>query len=244
MKKQLFTLIELLVVIAIIAILASMLLPALNRARETAKKIACVNNQKQLGLSMQMYVSDSNEYFIPYKQNSSANSWVAELLRHKYSTPATFFCKAKLDTYSNALELKKKLDSESYSNSVFYFPSYGYNYRYIGGSRGINNLSSEEYISTRRPKIKASSKTILAGDTLCSNSRTHGYYTIRPYYLSPATRHGFMDARHGNNSVNLLWVDGHASSERVLNLENPYIGMFANGYIQQNNSSSSLWDRN
>jgi len=104
MKKTLkFTLLELLIVIAIVMILASILMPALGKARETTKRIACTGTLKQLGLGLLMYSNDWNGFYPIKYQNANEYAWalaISDYMNYKhtgsayYWGPAVYHCAA------------------------------------------------------------------------------------------------------------------------------------------------------
>ena len=94
-----FTLIELLVVIAIIAILAAMLLPALSRAKEAGKRIACLNNLRQLSLSAQMYVGDSQGSYPP---RSNTDRWPDKFFDYYAKSAKLLLCPSETTNQPNS----------------------------------------------------------------------------------------------------------------------------------------------
>jgi prepilin-type N-terminal cleavage/methylation domain len=138
MKKVRFTLIELLVVIAIIAILAAMLLPALQQAREQAKATACMANLKQIGAAWLMY-TDDNKGFFP-AQASGGLRWTKECLRYVGDNKKVFLCPKRepkntrsFDSISNMPEGSSGLPWGSKGNSAYGKPAN----RYRNSSRSL-----------------------------------------------------------------------------------------------------------
>ncbi len=152
-----FTLIELLVVIAIIAILAGMLLPALSKAKESGRRIACINNLRQLGMSMIMYVDD-NQGRYPVRQLPGA--WPTQL-RDGYKNLRVLLCASDAPNPATGVNDPVKWPADSAPRSFIINGWNDYFQQQMGANFDFNKLVG---MSMPESAIQYPSDTVLFGE--------------------------------------------------------------------------------
>ena len=217
-KRQRFTLIELLVVIAIIAILAAMLLPALQSARARGVTANCASNIKQLNSALNAYMPDFDEYVVSGKRDQTNYfHWSAIMMAYKYVDNALLICPA-VHNYQYVGSILSAAPTPASTQSTYL--------RYV--HYGINAGIASNYILTTRAssKIKSSptmkagkainpGKTVAFADSHCKDYKNVGDKTPVgfAYFYGSGSGAGQIMDRHAKGA-NVSFVDGHVTWDK------------------------------
>ena len=213
-----FTLVELLVVISIIALLLSILMPSLQKAREQAQRLICATNLKNLGIATQTYILENNEeiYFAQYLPSPGSSmdnlygggaSWEDFLLKEVYNTVDYFYDPSKGGF--NKEFFKYFFCSRFKPSDPAYLPyaesgyatTYAYNYDLLR----IYHYSTSPNVKPLKPiNISGTSRCLLL---TCGSKRPGTWLTLRGVNLD---RYAGYD-NHGGRS-NFMFLDGHVKA--------------------------------
>ncbi|AQQ09874.1 hypothetical protein L21SP3_01694 [Sedimentisphaera cyanobacteriorum] len=256
-KKKGFTLVELLVVISIIALLLSILLPALGRAREMTRRIVCLSNMRQMLIAVSSYQTNNNDHFPPalldvYGPNANPYVHYAWDFTRRYNMATNSW------DYSPGLiwegqGIEKIQQCPSFKGPAMWegdrYTGYNYNTSYLGWAEPVGGWSPSEYIPTARiTDIRRPAECAVFGDGQYGDNQANKFMRApfsnpREKDISDSVRYAGTQGFRHLGKTNVAFADGHCESrkERYTNtrINSEYISDNC-GFLSEDNSLYDL----
>jgi len=246
-NRKSFTLVEMLVVIAIIGILASMLAPSLRKAQNQAYSISCVNNQKQLGISITIYTDDNNGFWSTRRYARDTYTWADELGTYPFGSkntggsdqsykiiPDYFFCPS--------LGIFDEKWPSSYTYGA-YEVSFGTSYENEFGSPYTTKVANYSGINFK--KMKKNSRYMLLADSIRLHSTNNDEIGQQGHLLAwwAGSVETGIHLRH-NETATLMFGDGHVKLCDFNYMQKDLYhskSTFSKSFYRQENYNYSYW---
>ena len=238
-EQSFFTLIELLVVIAIIAILASMLLPALGKARDKAKQAECSSNERSMSQAIMFYIDDYDGYMLCASDDRPSSVGLGSGWRFEIA-PYLGVKDAVHDKDERLVEGVFRCPSVNWKvtdNRTESQGGYGWNHKYMGND---NSHRLPNYKRQKLNKVTQPSISIWAGDG--QDEWVRHTYERAGFYV-PTQGLEYMGRRH-NEGINAMWADGHVSWKARFELFGGGVnrrGVYRQNYYYMLNKETSAW---
>lgn len=214
-RKNGFTLVELLVVIGIIAVLISILLPSLNKARNAAKAVQCASNLRQLASANLQYMNDWHDYSVPVKQGPDVQAWMYnQSFRRNLGLPVKGPTDPTRAFVPYNLLCPLALRTEVGVDNLYPFnASYGANIQDIAASNSLTPYAAapELCFSYKRSHIKQPAQKLMFADATDWQIRELESPNYDKYGENNGGKMAKMTAYRHNHGANIAFWDGHVA---------------------------------